>query len=149
MLKDADAKTLNFMVTATCFSPLLYGLIAVMLDGKPGTPSPYLLITYRTLIIFSFVLLVASRPFESFLIPRGAKKGDVEDAKLALAGILLAGVSELIALLGVAAVIAGASAKDFVPFFLISALSFADFRIFRFPTILELMQNDGTSNPDE
>lgn len=148
MLKEADAKTLNFMVTATCFSPLFYALIALLLDGKTEV-SPNLSIIYKTLIIAAFILVVISRPVERLLIPVKTMKGDLEDARIALTGVLVAGVSELICLLGIGAVIAGANFNAFIPFFALSSLSFADFRIFRFPAMLELMVNDGTTDAED
>lgn len=148
MLKDADSKTLDFMVTATCFSPLLYGLIALILDGR-GTVSPHLSVIYRVLIVISFILVLISRPVERALIPGNAKKGELEDSRIALAGVLIAGISEMICFLGVGAIIVGANINAFIPFFILSALSFADFRIFRFPALLDLMMNDGTTDPDD
>ncbi|MFC1474488.1 hypothetical protein ACFLQK_00450 [bacterium] len=147
MLAEIDRRRLTFMVNVSSISPVIYGLIAYLVQNHAFQPSASLRILSTIFLFVSFGLLLASRLVEGRLVPHGATTEDLPPGRAALACMLLAGMAEGIAFLGLVMVILGTGFKAFGPYFLLCALAVADFRLTRFHRILELAPEHPPDDP--
>lgn len=139
MFAETDRRSLNFMITAASFSPLVYGLIAFVIENHPLGNLGNLQNINTFFLFISFTLLLVSRLVENRLVPFELHEDKIPQRRIVVASLLLAGMAEAIAFLGLVIVVLGAGISAFAPFFLLSVLAFVDFRVFRFPRLLEAL----------
>ena len=138
-----DRRQLNFTVTAASFSPLFYGLIAYLIKDYSMSGVELLRTLYRAFLVVSFFLILVSRPVENIMAPRTVPAEKLPPGRPALASMVLSGMAECISILGLLCIYLGKGIEAYAPFFIMSALAYVDFRIFRFPRLLELVRENG------
>lgn len=139
MLNDMDRDTLAGMATSMCISPAVYAVAAFFLDPYSVEGVPRVELIFRIILGVSLVLLVASRPVEKLIAPDPSGGRGPGARKAAIATLVVCGTAEMISVAGLAAVIIGVPFKDTIPLFIVSLLSFLEFRLFRLDRLLENM----------
>jgi hypothetical protein len=141
MFSNIDRNQLERTITYVCFSPLFYGLLAVLLAAHPLAVSANLVYITNIGMGSGIGMMIFARLLRRVLLPSYKPAGR---RRVALTAVILSSIGELIAAAGALIVWLGAPLPNCVPFLIISALYFADFRLIRFPEIMAKWTEDDT-----
>ena len=145
MMSHLNRNDVERMAALVSWSPLLYALLALLLSKYPLNVDVDLSTMYNGALISAFALLLISRPLLWIIVPPGQEP---TKARVGAACLVLAGVGELMAICGVVCVWCGAALTSFIPFFILSALYYVDFRLFRLNRILDMWPGQD-DDPDD
>ena len=134
-----DRNQLERTITLVCFSPLFYGTLAVLLAAHPLAVSANLVNITNISLGTGIGMMVFAQLLRRLLLPSDLT---ASRRRVALTAVILSSIGELIAATGALIVWLGAALPNCVPFLIISALYFADFRLIRFPGIMAKWPED-------